>query len=455
MARDLPRPAVHLAVWAAVGLVYLLLLAPLLGMAALDFELLVVNQYEQDAASLDNLGLARALVRWGPAPLLVCGLAHALYTFAKPWTGVVGPFAVAGRWRRWGLRLALLAPFLAALAPLAVVAGVWAAVQVFGWIEWHMEVDPALAVLFQVVPVAAAACMLWASFKLAATFRDKAPRRPPRRGLRLVLGALVDASGWPIRILSVVVLLVIAPQAVRVATTPARSDFEAQCGGCHFRSASLSYVKTPAEWGHVLTRMSAKLPAPLDERTTDRIAGFLSGVRGLDRDDLFDTRCGRCHGSTWRTWHARPRHEWERIVHGRSRWSPDYYRVNIAAELVDWLDDELGDEGASVGIEPAEWARYDAVGQACATCHSISWNADRWATRDRDETWSMVERMSQKMVDPLTAEQLDSVTDAYMSLVRDPDLFDHLFPHDRPEPEPQPSSGLDSSPRPPVGRRVY
>lgn len=453
MHRTLPSPAVHIGVWLIVAAAYLLLIAPLLGMAALDFELVVVNQYEQDAATLEGLPLARALVLWGPVPLLLAALAHGLYTFGKPWTAVAGPFAVAGRWRRWLLRIALLVPFLAAVAPLAVVAGVWAALQVFVWIEWHMQVDPTLAVLFQVVPVAAAACMVWLAFKVSVTFRDKAPRRPPRRGLRLVAGAMFEAAGWPIRVLVVLVALVLAPQALRVATTPHRVEYEEACGTCHFRSVSLTYIKTPHEWGAVLARMQRKMGGALvDEAEAEQIAGFLSGVRGQDPDSLFKTRCGRCHGSTWRTWHPRPRHEWERIVQGRARWSPDYYRVNVSADLVVWLDERLGDEAASLGLPPAEWALYDEVGEACATCHSISWNAERWGRRDRDEARAMIERMSQKMVEPLSEDQLERVTDSYMRLVRDPELLEHLFPHDRPEPEPE-SSAVDSAPLAP--RRGY
>jgi hypothetical protein len=44
--------------------------------------------------------------------------------------------------------------------------------------------------------------------------------------------------------------------------------------------------------------------------------------------------------------------------------------------------------------------------------------------------------MSQKMVEPLTEQEIDQITDDWKALLEDPIEFDRLFPHDRPEPEP-------------------
>jgi hypothetical protein len=438
------RWAVHAAVWAIVVLTWLLVLAPLLAMAALDFELVVVNQYEQDAATLDWLPLGRALVRWGPAPLLLAGLARALYTLAARRAGGERPALIGSRPLRWLLGALLLLPFAAAAVPLAIALTVWVVVEASTWAEWHLDVDPMAEWLFAVVPAAALLCLLWLGVRLVTSLWPRAApeaRREPSGLLGTGGRALVALPGLALLLVTAVLATAAAPQALRVVGADGRAAFEEHCGTCHFRAASLSYTKTPIEWEQTVERMRPKIPGLTSEEDSRRIATFLGRVRGVDADAAFRTRCQRCHGATHTRWEARPREQWAEIVRRRQRWSQDYYRGPVADLLVDRLDEHHGDEGATLGLEPHEWRQMRRLEQECAACHSISWNADEYRERDLEAAVGLVERMSQKMVDPLSPDEVREVAGAYKRAIDDPRRFDRLFPHDRPEPDPETERG--------------
>ena len=431
----------HAAVWAVVVLTWLLVLAPLLAMAALDFELVMINQYEQDAATLDLLPLGRALVRWGPAPLLLAGIARALYALAAWRAGGERPPLVGSRSLRWLLGALLLLPFAAAAVPLAIALTVWVVVEASTWVEWHLDIDPLTEWLFAVVPVVAGVCLLWLGLRLVASLGPQR-RRParsglPARGARVLLAAL----GLAVGVAAVTLATAAAPQALRVLGADGRAAFEEHCGTCHFRAASLSYTKTPVEWEQTVERMWPKIPGLTSEEDSRQIAAFLGSVRGLDADAAFRTRCQRCHGATHTRWEERPREQWAEIVRRRQRWSQDYYRSPVADLLVDRLDEHHGDEEATLGLEPDEWRRMRRLEVECAACHSISWNADDYRERDLQAAVGLVERMSQKMVEPLTSEEVREVAGAYKRAIDDPRRFDRLFPHDRPEPDPETERG--------------
>ncbi len=433
------RLTAHAIAWGGAAAAWILVATPILQMAALDFELVVVNQFELDAASLDAIPWGRALVQWGPTPLLFAALLHALYRAMRPWTGVAGPLALRSPRRRVAVGVVLGAPFRAAVVPLAVAMSVLVAVEVATWAEWHLEVDPAVQGVIAVVPTLAVPCLLWAGWRTIQGFRDRPPRLPPARGPGPMLlragGALpgaLAAVAWTVLALATV------PQAVRVVGSDGGRAFAERCGGCHFRAAPLSYGKTPREWHQTVERMRRKAPGTIPDEDAAHIEEFLTNVRATSEQSAFRTRCQRCHGSTWRTWPPRPPGEWQGLVDRIARWSPGYYRQPVAEQVVAWLGSELGDDSATLGLAPPEWERFRRVGELCSPCHSLSWNADdyrRDAHRD-EHARAMVARMSQKMVNPLSPTEIDAVARDWLELIRDPERFDGLFPHDRPEPDP-------------------
>jgi len=421
-----------------VALVWLLLLDPLLGMAALDFELVVVNQYEQDAATLTLLPLGRALVRWGPVPLLLVALARALQALAARRAGRELPPLVDSRPLRWLLGALLLLPFAAAAVPLAIALTVWIALEASSWVEWHLDVDPLSEALFAVVPPAALLCLLWLGVRLVASLgRRCRPKGLLGEGVRAVLAPV----GLVFLLATATLAVAAGPQALRVVGAEGRATYEARCGTCHFRTASLSYTKTPVEWEQTVARMRPKIPGLIPEGDAHRIAAFLGEVRGLDADAAFRTRCQRCHGTTHNRWEPRPREQWAEIVRRQRRWSQDYLRAPVTAALVDHLDERHGDADATLGLPPERWERMRRLEQECAPCHSISWNADDYRERDLDAAVALVERMSQKMVEPLSPEEAREVAATWKEAIGDPEEFDRLFPHDRPRPDPATQRG--------------
>ncbi len=427
---------------------YWLVVRPILEMAALDFELVIVNQYELDAASLDAIPYGRAVVRWGPLPLILAGVLHTAYRAQTRWTSVLGPLALTSTKARVAVGLLVGLPFLVSIVPLAVALAVLVAVEVFTWVEWHLDVDPAVEWAFAIVPTVAVPCLLWAAWRTVRSFRDKPLRVTPARGpVQMTLRFLGALPGVVLLIASIGLALATVPQASRVVGTDGGATFAEHCGQCHFRTAPLSYSKTPFEWGLTVERMRVKMPGVISDGERERIHDFLINVRSTSEPSAMRTRCARCHGSTWRQWERRPRAEWEGLVNRMARWSPDYYRQPVAAQIIEQLDTVLGDEDATVGLPAETWSRFQRVGEACQACHSIGWNMDLYRERDRSAARAMVARMSQKMVEPLSPEEIESITDSWLDLTRDEAEFRRLFPHDRPEPAPSKAAYTERAPQ--------
>jgi len=437
----------HAFVWGGTALAYWLVVAPILEMAALDFELVVVNQYELDAASLEAIPWGRAVVRWAPLPLLLSGILHALYRAQRRWTSVSGPLALASTRARLAVGLLVGLPFVVATVPLAIALAVLVAVETFTWVEWHLQVDPAVEWAFAIVPLVAVPCLLWGAWRTIRSFRDKPIRVTPARGpTQMTLRLLGSLPALVLLVASIGLALATVPQASRVVGTDGGATFARQCGTCHFRTAPLSYSKTPFEWGLTVERMRTKVPGAIPDEDAERIGEFLVNVRATSPQSALKTRCSRCHGSSWRQWERRPRSEWQGLVDRIARWSPDYYRQPVAAQIVDRLDEVLGDEGATVGLPAERWARWQRVGEACQTCHEIGWNRDLYRDRDRSAARAMVARMSQKMVQPLSDAEIEQITDDWRELTADEREFRRVFPHDRPEPAPTSAAYRERTP---------
>ena len=201
--------------------------------------------------------------------------------------------------------------------------------------------------------------------------------------------------------------------------------------------------------------MRDKVPGSISAADAARVEAFLVNVRATSPDSAFRSRCQRCHGSTWSAWRPRPQAQWQGIADRIARWSPGYYRQPVAEQLVAWLDAGLGEESATMGLPAADWERFRRVEERCATCHSISWNAERYRVAEEAEAQAvaMVARMSQKMVDPLPAGMIEPLARDWLDLIADPAAFASLFPHDRPLPDP--SQQPANAPPAPARRTSY
>lgn len=436
----LPPALVAVTVW-------LLVVRPLLLVAALDVETLILNLYEQQAAPTWLVPWAGALILWGPVPLVLLALTAAGHGLLRAFIpGLANPGqSLSRRWRTL-LALLVLLPFFAGSVPGALAVATLIAVEALSWVEWLYDLNPTMEALYVLVPI----CLLpgaWIGAVLATRASLGVGRSPPRPGLawwavRVVLGGLVALS------LSAAgaVAVAAAPQAGRAAQSHGSSAFKENCGTCHFRTASLNFVKAPDEWSQTVAKMQGFDPTIEPDEAADALA-FLTTVRSQSDGWLFRTRCSRCHGSTHAGWEHRSREDWEAMVQRIGRWSPIYYDVRTRGRLVDWLSAHRGDEQADLGLGAEPWGRFMEVQAQCATCHSMSWNADTYREGDRELARATVARMSQKMVEPLTESEIDQITDDWKALLDDPVEFDRLFPHDRPEPEP--ASTLDVEDRRP------
>jgi cytochrome c553 len=428
----------HAFAWGSTAVVYWLVVAPVLEMAALDFELVVVNQFELDAASLDAIPWGRAFVRWGPVPLLLAGVLHSVYRLQRPWTSVSGPLALPSPRSRIAVGLVLGLPFAIAIGPLSIAMAVLVAVEVYSWVEWHLKVDPAVEWAFAIVPAVAVPCLVWGAWRTLRSFRDKPIRVPPARGpVQVTLRLAASLPGVVLLVASIGLAVATVPQAARVVGTDGGAAFARQCGTCHFRTAPLSYSKTPFEWGLTVERMRTKIPGVITDEDAAQIHEFLTNVRATSDESAFRSRCARCHGSTWRRWERRPRDEWQGLVNRIARWSPDYYRQPVAAQIVDQLQATLGDEASTLGLSAMTWEHWQRVGEVCQTCHSIGWNRDLYRDREPAAARAMVARMSQKMIEPLDEQEIDDIATWWLELTNDDREFRRVFPHDRPEPEPE------------------
>jgi mono/diheme cytochrome c family protein len=416
----------------AVGLAGCVAARPLLLASALDVETLILNLYEQQAAPTWLVPWTTGLITWGPLPLLLLLGVGATAGLLRP-LGVV-PWAPTPR-ARAVLSAAVLIPFLAASIPLALAVATLVAVEALSWIEWLYDLNPTMEAIYVLVPALLLPGLWLGAFRGTARALG-APRRRPGAGLAPYVGRAVAGGAMALSLVAALTVgVAAAPQAARAARSHGSEAFKDNCGTCHFRTAALNFVKSPSEWRQTVQTMQAFDPT-IEPREAEDALAFLTAVRSQSDSWVVRTRCGRCHGSSHAGWEHRTREDWEGLLHRIGRWSPVYYDVETRRRLLDWLAEHRGDEAASLGLPPARWEAFMEVQRQCATCHSMSWNADTYRDGDLALARATVARMSQKMVDPLDEGQIDRIAQDWKALLDDPDTFDRLFPHDRPEPEP-------------------
>ena len=429
----------HTVPWGVALIVWLGLARPLLLVSALDVETLIVNLYEQQAAPTWLIPWTSALIQWAPVPLLLVVVAGGVYGLLRPFVkGLANPGRNLSRGRRVVLAALVLLPYLLFTVPGAVAAATLIAVEALSWVEWLYDLNPTMESLYVIVP----ACLLPGA-RIGGLLALRAalgfPRGKPGPGvLRLMGRLLVGATLWVTLSAAGAVAVAAGPQAARASQAHGATTFKENCGTCHFRTASLNFVKSDDEWAHTVKTMQGFDPS-IDAREADDAIAFLTTVRSQSDGWLFRTRCSRCHGSTHANWEHRSREDWEGMIERIARWSPVFYDATTNQRLLDWLVEHRGDESAEMGVGRERWDRYMEVERQCAPCHSISWNADDYREGDFAKARATVARMSQKMVEPLSDEEIDQIARDWKALLDDQHEFDRLFPHDQPEPAPKPS----------------
>ncbi|MEE2830119.1 MAG: hypothetical protein VX498_13090 [Myxococcota bacterium] len=419
---------------------------PLLDMAALEVETVFINLFEQQAVSMVWLSPLRTLTLLGPLPLALLALVWLGYGLAG-FTGAESPLVRTAPRARRLIRFTTLLFFVLSSAPLALALASWIALEAYDWVEWLYDLNPTMQWIFNAVPP----LFLPGAWILAFHVTARAFGLPPRpsRGGRLPrlfrpLRKLLVATCL---LATAVVATAATPQMTRVLSAPSSAAFKEQCSSCHFRTASLNFTKTPEAWAASIETMQELAGGSLPPDELEQAQEWLTLVRSRSNSMIFHSRCSRCHGLTYRNWDARTAEDWGMLVDRVARWSPVFYAPETRGKLTSELVRRRGSEEATLGLDPELWNRFMTVARACSPCHSMGWNAEHYEDGDFGRARALVERMNQKMVDPLTESEMDTLTRDYLELISDPERFDRLFPHDRSLPEPLEGRFIDRRPR--------
>jgi hypothetical protein len=378
----------------------------------------------------------RAAVRFGPVPLWCVVVAGTVYRLSAGEEGD-HPLSRLGRGAKLCVGALTLGPFAAAAFPLGLGLSVWVAVELYGWLEWYGDVDPTMLWIHEVAPwlllpgvaTAGVAGLVFALSESPDPVLKKRRRRSRIRRLARI------AAVVPLAPLAVAGVLGGA-HAQRVSRVGA-DVHEARCGRCHERALPLYYVKAPDEWARTLTTHVSGVGVELAPAERDVLLTFLTSNRSAPDGAAFSARCGGCHGTTWRGWSPRTESDWDGIVGRIAQWSPYWYRADVRAQLLRFLaaqglvrtDDGLLDLAPPAAAEVRELVRL------CGFCHSVSYEAARYAAAPPDEVRRMTARMNDKLHLGLRLDdgELEAITRIYARWIAEPGRWDHLVPHDRPE----------------------
>lgn len=417
--------------------------AAVLPVLALDLEGLVYNHYLDWTTDYAQVWYARAdwiapmrTALWlGLPPWLFAMLAAGFFRLGEIAQGGLDPVPTLATGTRTALRVLILLPFFVALMPLSLALSTQFALELNAWIEWYGHVDLMMEVSHDLgakllAPLLAAvgiAGVLWGSASSGSPWRRplQVRRLSSLPGIGALLFLLLVAGG---------VATVTGARASRAAgTSEGRQVHAEHCGSCHERALPLYFVKTPGEWAATVQTHQQIEKLALDAKEAQALEQFLTGMRAYDDAWTFRTRCQNCHGSSWRRWEARPSDDWTAIVGRLARWSPYYYNGEVQTQVARHVTAAKGDESATLGLARDDWGRYQSIGRECDDCHSVGYEAERYAEGTREQARAMVSRMSQKMAQPYDEARIDEATDQWLELARDRDLFLRLFPHDHPD----------------------
>jgi len=438
-----PPPIGRFVVVLVSAVLAAVLSAAVLPVLLLDLQGLVYNHYLDWTTDYAQVWYARAdwiapmtaSIWLGLPPWLFVMLAAGLFRLGDVVYAGLDPIPGLGPRLRVALRAFTFVPFLAAVIPLSLALSTQFALELNAWIEWYGHVDPLMEVSHDLgakvlVPLLAAVGVvggLWASAPRGSFWRRplQVRRLSSLPGVGALLFLLLVAGG---------VATVTGVRASRAAgTADGRRVHTERCGSCHERALPLYFVKTPGEWATTVRTHQEIENLALSPGEVDALEDFLTGMRAYEDAWTFRTRCQNCHGSSWRRWEARPAEDWEAIVGRIARWSPYFYSGEVRAQVARYVTKSKGDESATLGLAQEDWDRYQAVGRECDDCHSVGYEASRYADGTREDARAMVSRMSQKMAVPYDEARIDEATDEWLELVRDRELFLRLFPHDHPD----------------------
>ncbi|MEE2828224.1 MAG: hypothetical protein VX498_03465 [Myxococcota bacterium] len=430
-------------VLAVVALAVYALVWPALTVWSLDIEALVHNTYLDWTTDYAQRWYARR--SWIPGLQLIfklslCGLTMLVgTTLVLRFLALVlrrrdlEPFA-SPRARRLALCVGL-AFFLPGSFPMALALAMGVAIELYPWIEWHRGVDPMMEavhgpglwmILASLLPLGGLVLLWVASPRESRLRRPFTPAGPRWLLLWLFLGLILAPA-----------LLSLVPttaRALRAAPSLEGSVvFERECDACHERALPLYYVKSPSEWTETISTHRRVEGVALTDEEASALHAVLSGTRAFSDAWTFRTRCQNCHGSSWRRWERREAEDWEAITERLSRWSPYYYSAPTREQLTTYLVREKRAEQQTFGLSQERFEALNKTYKECDDCHSVSYEAGRYAEASESEVRSMIERMGQKLAEPYAEAQLDELTEAYIDLLSSAERFDRIFPHDRPE----------------------
>jgi mono/diheme cytochrome c family protein len=300
--------------------------------------------------------------------------------------------------------------------------------EAFWWIQWSGNVQPAMEWVREQTPVlvypalAVTTCfLLWLALR-PLSHRPGSRLRRLRQGLTAA-AALLLVLFWGVAG---------GGQAAVAGLGGGQALFAERCGACHTRSRALFRVKTPVEWRRTVTRMREQEGAELTEAQAEQVIAYLTRTRAFSDAWTYRTRCQRCHGLEALKWEDRPPEAWERIVDRLARWSPFYYRADIRRQVVDHLSRTASAEDATLDLPAPQYRAYQELDRRCAQCHSLGWNAEKYAAMDRQGVAAMVRRMLAKNNTRLEEKEVQRLVRDYATVVKDRGLFKRLFPHDLP-----------------------
>jgi cytochrome c553 len=411
---------------------------------AMDVEALIENlvrdwttDYDQAPyARTDFIGPFRIAVRFGPVPLLLITVAGTLYRLTA---GEEGSHPLSRLSARGKILVTVLSlgPFAAAAFPLGLGLSMWTAVELYWWLEWYGDMDPTMAWIHQYAPwlllpgivTAGIAGLVFALSESPDPVLEKQRRRSRTRRLLRVLAAV------PLAVLTAASLFG-AAHASRVSNVGAEVHAE-WCGRCHERALPLYYIKTPDAWERTVATHVDIERVELTPQERARLLQFLTSNRSFSDHWTFRTRCQGCHGSTWRAWEPRSADDWQGIVKRMGWWSPYFYRADVGAQITRFVAEAglVEESGGLLDLSPAEATKVRDVVTYCGFCHSVTYQAERYAREDPAEVRRMVVRMNDKIHLGLQMDDatLERITADYVELIQDLDRWDRLVPHDRPE----------------------
>lgn len=434
---------IHLLAWGA-ALAAWLLWDRFGQVLAMDVEALIENlvrdwttDYDQAPyARTDFIAPFRAAVRFGPVPLLLTAVAGTLYRLTAGEDGTHPLSRLSGRGKA-AVAAATLGPFATAAFPLGLGLSVWVAVELYWWLEWYGDMDPtmlwvhenAVWLLLPGVATAGIAALVFALSESPDPVIKKKRRRSRTRRLFRWIAAV------PLSVLAVGGLFG-AAHASRVSNVGAEVHSE-WCGQCHERALPLYYVKSPDAWARTVETHVEIERIELSPQKRARLTAFLTSNRSFSDHWTFRSRCQGCHGSTWRAWAPRSVEDWQGIVTRMGWWSPYFYRDDVRAQITRFVAAEglIDASGGLLDLDVGEATKVRDVVTYCGFCHSVTYEAERYATADPDEVRRMVVRMNDKIHLGLRMDEatLERITKDYSDLIQDVDRWDELVPHDRPE----------------------